>query len=46
MHAIQNIVEVKKIALQNYSAAAISTKSRQDTVVVSDMLKEFLDINR
>ncbi len=46
MRAIQNIVEVKKIILQSYNIAIILTKSKQNTIVVSNILKEFLNINK
>ncbi len=46
MRAIQNIVEIKKIVLQNYSATIIPTKDRQNTVVVSNILKEFFNIDK
>lgn len=46
MRVIQNIVEVKKIILQNYNVAIIITKNKQNIIVVLNVLEEFLNINK
>ena len=46
MRVIQNIVEIKKIILQNYNIAIILIKSKQNIVVILDILKKKFNINR